>query len=288
MPSSPKSGKSQRHKLAAIIRSRLELDEDWSTSTERPNFFDRITHKNWPEFETAFKRVVSLGCRWDVLLTCLSRYDTYNSVEIVLESARYDSDGELSARPRTRRQQLSGPPNKDERDSIRRCLGRAHDRIRRYEGLLFELGQLDAPPSVLGPELSPDEALVYLPRLLNWCSRLLADDSFGNFRTVQNAGRLVPCVYAELVADESNTGKNQPRQSCLRLIADLIYEMKEHDGCEQAELREALKRFKLQYPELYRELKNKIRTLHEFSDGDSDGWKRLLANERVRRSWPKS
>lgn len=274
-----------RHdKLAAIIRDRLELHEDWFPVTDRPSFFDKIKRKDWHEFETAFKRVVDLGCRWDVLLTCLARYDTYNTDEIVLRQAEHDCDGELSRAAKTVRQPMSRPPGRDERESIRSSLDGASGKIKRYENLFFELGQFDAPPTILGPHLSADEALVYLPKLLKWCGRLLSEDSLGNFRTVESAGRLVPCVYVDLLRRETKPASSRAGSKFLQAVADLIHEIRESDDSDHAELREALTRFERRYPSVYRQLRAKIEGLHRTSNESPDGWRQLFAAEARRRS----
>jgi hypothetical protein len=289
---------SHRDKLAAIIRNRLELDEEWFPLTSRPSFFDKIETKDWREFEAAFKRVLDLGCRGDVLLTCLARFDTYNTEEIVLSQAQRH-DGEDWPRPKTKRQPIGKPPGKDERDSIRRKFDAAFGRIKRYENLLSELGQLEAPPSILAlehlsadgavvppPILSADDAIAYLPKLLKWCEKLLSDKSFGNFRTVESVGRLVPCVYAELVA----TNPNSKRKRGLRLqgIADLLYEIDQSAGGGAAEFRQAMRRFQQDYAGIYSQLRKKILALHHLATESPDGWQRLFSNERERRSRLKS
>jgi hypothetical protein len=282
------SEKSRRFKLAAIMRDRLELDDEWFTVTDRPRFFDKINQKNWYGFETAFKRVVDLGCRWDVLLTCLARFETYNTEEIVLERAKQDAEGEVVAKPKARRQPMRRPPGKDERESIRRSLDAASGRIKRYQDLLFELGRLEAPPSILGPRLSSDEAIVYLPRLLRWCRNLLTNESLGNIRTVESAGRLVICVYVDFVTHEKNSLSRAARPLSLQPVADLLHEIEESAGCDQAELREALRRLQRQYTDVHKLLTEKIRMLHHSPILAPHGWRRLFAEERERRSRLKS
>lgn len=289
-PQKPK--KSNRDRLAPIIRNRLELDDEWFPLTSRPSFFDKIRPKDWREFETAFRRVLDLGCRGDVVLTCLARFDTYNTEEIVLEKARYDSDGELSARPKTRRQRMSRPPGKDERDSFRRSLDAAAGGIKRYEDLLLELGQFEAPPSIFAPEylsadgtvvppptLSSDDAIAHLPKLLKWCEKLLSDKSFGNFRTVESVGRLIPCVYVELVANSK-----RERGLGLQGVADLLYEINQSAGGGAAQFREAMRRFQRDHASIYEQLRRKILALHHSAKEAPEGWQRLFSDERERRS----
>ena len=290
--------KSNRDKLAAIIRNRLELDEDWFPVTERPSFFDRIKQKDWHEFETAFKRVLALGCRGDVLLTCLARFDTYNTEEIVLSQAPQHDNGDWP-RPKTKRQPIGKPPGKDERDSIQRKLNEAFGRIKRYENFLSELGEFEPPPSIFAAErvsadgtivplpiLSADEAIAYLPKLLKWCEKLLSDESFGNFRTVESVGRLVPFVYAELVASKPNSKRK--RGLGLQGVADLLYEINQSVGGGAAQFLEAMRRFQRDYAGIYKQLRQKISALHHSAAEAPDGWQQLFANERERRSRLKS
>jgi len=281
--------KSRRDKLAAIIRNRLELDEEWFPVTDRPSFFDRIEQKKWPIFENAFKRVVELGCRGDVLLTCVARMDSYNTEEVIVRQAVYDSNAELSAKPKIERREMERPPGNAERNSFRGKLDAAYGQIKRYETLLFELGQFEAPPSTLGPHLSADEALIYLPRLLKWCGRLLSNDSLGNFRTVESAGRFVPCVYVELVTCALNSIPDRERRLPLERVVDLLHEINGSADSDQADfLREAMKRFRRDYGSVYKELKDKIRVLHRSATEAPDGWRPLFSDERIRRSRLKS
>jgi len=72
--------KMARHeKLEAIIRDRLGLGEDWFGITSRPRLFDKMTKSRLTAFENAFGQMIKLGCKWEVLLTCITCYHTYNA-----------------------------------------------------------------------------------------------------------------------------------------------------------------------------------------------------------------
>jgi hypothetical protein len=275
-----KSEKSSRHKLAAIMRDRLQLDEEWFPKRDRPAFFDKIEGWKWNEFKAAFEKLVKLGCRWDVMLTCLARFDTYNTMDVTPGLGKYDSDDEKSSRPKTHRQTIGRPPGKDERESIKRNIGAAIAVIRNHRDLLFALGALDPPDDFFGIHLSADDAVMYLPRLLTWSRNLLSSESLGNFRTVQNAGHLVPCAYVDLVTPRRRTERGHDRHLPLEPVAAMLIEMSKGTDFSQAQLREALNRFKRQYSGVYKDLTNKIRVLHRSSTSAADGWQQLFTVER--------
>jgi hypothetical protein len=293
-PQQPKT--SRRDKLAAIIRQRLELDEEWLPQTESPSFFERIKTKDWREFETAFRRVLELGCRGDVLLTCLASFDSYNIEEIPTHRPPLHED-EDCPRPKTKWQLISRPPDKGGRDSFRRSLDAAASRIERYHNLLFVLGQFEAPPSIFAgelvsadgtvippPILSADHALMYLPMLLKWCGKLLSDASLGNFKTVESIGRLIPCVYVELVTHSPKSAPNRKRHQAFERVADLLHEIDASAGSDEAVLHEAMKRFQRDYERVYRQLRKTIWELHDSAKGAPDGWQRIFAAETRRRN----
>lgn len=129
----------------------------------------------------------------------------------------------------------------------------------------------------------------YLPKLLKWCERLLSDDSFGNFRTVESVRRLVPCVYVELITSGVDSTPDRKRRQPFVRVTDLLHEMGENANSDQADfLREAMRRFQRDYEGVYRQLKTKISALHRSATTSPDGWQRLFADERERRSRPKS
>jgi len=284
------SKKSRHDKLAAIIRDRLELDAEWSAATERPKFFDEIEKSRLSEFEDAFGQMVRAGCKWEVLLTCLARYRTYNTRERIEQPARYDSDEELpqlSKPPVKGHSPIGRPPDRDRRKSIVSNLDAAIGIIKNHESLLCELGQFEPPPGIVdyrltAHQLTADEVVLNLTKLLTWCRKLLSEDSLGNFRTVESVGRLVPCVYIDVVTPKRNSIRD--RRLPLRPIAKLLSAMSNDDRFTQGQLREALARFKRQYPSVYRQLRAKIEVLHCTSNEPPDGWRQLFAAEARRRS----
>ena len=279
----PVQRKSRQDKLAAIIRDRLELDEEWFPVTERPKFLGEIEKSRLSEFENAFGRMLKVGCKWEVLLTCLARCHTYNTRERIVRSGKFDSEGELILKPEMGREGIGRPPDRDERNSIGANLDPATRIVQRHAALLFELSQLDLPPRIIGPRLSADEAIVYLPELLRWCRKLLtSDDGLGNFSTVESVGQLVPCVYVDVVTPRSDSARN--RRLPLTPVADLLRTILGERRYKQDQLREALSRFQRQYPSVYRQLRAKIEDLHRASNESPDGWRQLFAAEARRRS----
>src|SRR5208283_2849775 len=110
--------KIREKKLATVIRDRLELREKWFPRSELPDSFKKIERSQLNELEIAFKELVKKGCKWEVLLTCLARYHTYNTKERIKEKAQYGPDDELSRRPVKERVPIDRPPDRDKRESI--------------------------------------------------------------------------------------------------------------------------------------------------------------------------
>lgn len=265
---------SNRDRLARIIRERLELEEEWFPLTSRPEFyFDKV--KNWKDFERKFKQVLELGCRGDVMLTCLFRFASYNWEHVVVTPGAYDAEtGELIREPKKKRQPIISPPDSDERDRIKANLNAAIRIIEQYERLLVELGRVTPPLVEEFGELSTDLSVVYLPRLLKWSCRLLSGDGVGNFATVHSAGQLAPCVYMELLITQK-----RKLGSALDAVAGMLNEMSNTTDYNQEQLRETLNRFKKQYGAVYRELRDKIQELHKGSRASPDDWRAIFVEE---------
>lgn len=289
-PADDLTRKTRHDKLEAIIRHRLGLSEDWFAITNRPSFFSKMTKSRLATFEDAFGELIKLGCKWEILLTCLTCYHTYNARRPVLRPARYDSDGELSNLPEKEWEPAAAarPPDRDTRNRIATNLNAAAGEIETHEDLLSTLGCLDPPPQTVWPDpalegemrdvrITADEAVIYVQRLLKWCRRLLAEGSIGNFKTVESVGQLVPCVYVEWVAPKARPSSRQ----CLPLepVAELLKAMSSDSCYKQDQLREALNRFRRAHPKAHRELRAKIADLHRTSNEPADGWRRLFAAE---------
>jgi hypothetical protein len=282
--------KTRRDRLEAIIRDRLELDEEWSAVNERPTFFGEIEKSRLGKFEDAFGQAVRAGCKWEVLLTCLDRYDIYNKQERVIQEALYDSDEEMLRPAEKVLESIGQPPKREKRISIAADLKAVAKIVETYESLLLELGQLKRPPGFLNLELkmtrpTADEVVPYLPKLLKWCGEVLSDDSLGNFRTVESVGRLIPCVYVDVVTPKARS--EERRRLPLKPVADLLNIMEGNSpfrAYKQDQLREAYRRFQRQYPRVYRQLRAKMKDLHDTSKESPDGWQQLFAAEARRRS----
>lgn len=130
--------------------------------------------------------------------------------------------------------------------------------------------------------ITADEAVLYVQKLLRWCRKLVSDDSFGNFKSVESVGQLIPCVYLEVVAPHAKQASR--RRLPLKLVADLLNAMSCDSHHTQGQLREALNRFQRQYPRVHRALRDKIDALHRESNEPADGWKQLFVAEARRRS----
>jgi hypothetical protein len=294
-PANDLTKKSRRKRLEAIIRDRLGLGEEWFAITSRPAFFDKMDKLRLNAFENAFGQAVRLRCKWEVMLACLLSYYTYNARQLVVRPARYDSDGELSHRPERvwEPRTAARPPDRDRRNTITSNLNAAAGDIENHEDLLSTLGRLDPPPQTEWTDpatdadvrdvcITADEAVRYVQKLLKWCRRLLADDSIGNFSTVESVGQLVPCVYVEVVAPKA---KPESRQRLpLKPVADLLDAMSPDSHHKQGQLRIALNRFSNDYPRVHRELQAKIQELHRASNEPEDGWRQLFVAEARRRS----
>lgn len=269
---------SNRIRLAKIIRERLELEEEWFPLTSRPEFyFDKV--RSWVGFERKFKQVLAMGCRGDVMLTCLSRFACYNWEHVVVTPCEYDAEtGELIREPKKKRQPIISPPDSDERERIKANLNAAIRIIEKYERLLWEPGTL-TPPIVeeFGEEfgeLSAGLSVTYLQRLLKWSCRLLSGDGVGNFATVYSAGQLAPCVYMEqLITQKRKLG------SALDAVAGMLNQISDTADYNQEQLRETLTRFKKQYGAVYLELRDKIWELHQSSSTSEDDWKAFFVGK---------
>ncbi len=286
--------KSRREKLEAIIRDRLGLGEEWIGITGRPSFFGKIEKSRLGAFENAFGQMVRSGCKWEVLLACLTSYHTYNARERVVRPAQYDSDGELSHLAEKVWEPVGRPPDRDKRNSIDANLRAAARPVAEYEDILSALGRLNPPPTIaasdpntdgdtmLALHVSADEAVLYLQKLLKWCRTLLEDDSIGNFSTVVSVGQLGPCVYVEGGAPQAKPERR--RRLPLKPVADLLIAMSPDAVHTQDQLREALSRFQRTYPRVHWALRAKIDDLHRASNEPADGWRPLFAAEARRRA----
>jgi hypothetical protein len=278
--SSRKLQRSNRDRLGVIIRQRLELAEEWFPLTRRPaQTFNQV--KNWKEFERRFKELLELGCRGGVMLTCLSRFASYNGENIVVTPGTYDPDtGELIREPKKKRQAIVSPPNASQRGSISANLNAAIADIEKYEQLLLELGTVNPPLVEEFGDLSTDLSVVYLTRLLRWSCRLLSEDSVGNFATVQSAGTVAPCVYMELLLIR----RGRKLGPALGAVAGILNEISNSTNFNKEQLRANLARFKKDYGAVYRELREKILVLHQSAGGSPDDWRTFfLAYSKSRR-----
>lgn len=223
--------KARHEKLEAIIRDRLGLGEEWFAITSRPSFFDEIEQSRLKEFENAFGQMIKLGCKWEVVLACLLNCHTYNRTQRIVRAARYDSVGELSHLPEKVWEPVARPPDRDKRDSISANFKATITDIENYEDLLSALGRLNPPPTsvasvptseddMLDLNLTSDQAVLYLQKLLKWCRKLLGDDSLGNFSTVESVGQLIPCVYIEVVSPRVKQASRL--RLPLKPVADLL------------------------------------------------------------------
>lgn len=294
-PAGDLTKKARHKKLEAIIHERLGLGEDWFAITSRPSFFVQMTKPRLATFENAFGQMIKFGCKWEILLTCITCYHTYNARQRVVGPARYDSAGELLHLPEKEWEPDAAPrpPGRDERNRIATNLDAAAGEIENHEDLLCTLGRLDPPPQTEWADpttdgdtrdvrITADEAILYVQKLLRWCRKLLSDDSIGNFSTVESVGQLVPCVYVEVVAPRAKSGKGQ--RLPLQNVADLLNVMRPQFHHSQGQLRIALDRFMTEYPRLHSELMAKIEELHRTSHEHADGWRHLFAAEDRLRS----
>ncbi len=287
--------KVRRDRFAATIQHRLGIDEEWFAVTNRPSFFDSMDRARLGAFEKALGRVVKLGCRWEVVLTCLAAYYTYNAREIVTRHATYDSEGELTRLPEKvwKPESADRPPDSEARRRILRNLNAAAGDINTYENLLIMMGRFDPPPPIVWPDRTNDankddiriaaaDAVLYAQGLLKWCQKLLSDDSLGNFRTVETIGQLIPCVYVEVVVPKPQPGRR--KRLPLEQVAELLNAISGERRHNQRQLRTALNRFERNYPEVHRQLRAKIEDLHRTASESADGWRRIFEMEDRRRS----
>jgi hypothetical protein len=309
--------------LGAIIAERLELEEEWCPHDGFSYFSGKI--KNLRNFEGAFRRVLQVGCRWDVMLTCLARVLSYNLERVpqqlrtlstdaqrephplVIQDSKgnwypEDTEDPLALRPSYRPKIM--PPAAEERQKLRADLQAASKGLERYDTLLFELSAyLPFQNSGLGPDITSVEACVLLPRLLRWSERLLTEQSLGNARTIERAGELVPCVYVELLAAQQKTRSAQEILPWLGAVAAILNEL-EGDKVPTSratrkkpskprllsdnQLAEALRRFKRDYPDVHRQLRRKLTSLHDQPRPKANDWHqtyvRDIAGQRPRRS----
>jgi hypothetical protein len=239
-------------------------------------------------------QMVRLGCKWEIVLTCVTCYHTYNATQRVVRPARYAPDGELSDLPQKvwEPEKAARPPNLGTRSKITSNLTAAVGEIARHEDLLSALARFDPPPQtewtdpltegdIRHVRITADEAVLYVQKLLLWCGRLLSDDSIGNFKTVESVNQLIPCVYVEVVAPKPNTGRMQ--RLALQPVADLLNATSGEQRHNQGQLRIALNRFERDYPRVYRALRAKIEDLHRTASEPAEGWRRLFETEDRRR-----
>lgn len=294
MKSSDRQDGANREVLGAIIVERLELEEEWCPHDGFSYLAGRI--RNPRSFETAFKRVLAVGCRWDVLLTCLARTLTYD-LEEVPQQPRMPRDSAKGEPPPIPAQDSKGnwlpedteasfesrlsyrpkimPPTANERDGVRANLEATSNLLKKYDTLLLELAMLlPFKNSGLGPDLTPIDALIVMPKLLKWAESLLTDQVIGNARTVKSIGPLVPCVYVELLASRQPKPSARPVLPWLKSIAEILNEIKgenmplsrpvhrmeasEPPNRSAAQLAQALRRFKREYPDVHDQLCRKL------------------------------
>jgi hypothetical protein len=269
-----KSQALSRNRLAVILRERLELAEEWFPLTSRPElYFDKVS--SWTGFERKFKQVLAMGCRGDVMLTCLSRFASYSGEHVVVSPGTYDPEtGELIREPQKEWKAIINPPNAEQRESIKANLNAAITIIEKYERVLFEMGTVSPPLVEEFGVLSAELSVVYLPRLLRWSCRLLSADGVGNFATVHSAGQLAPCVYMELLITQK-----RKLGLALKAVAGMLNAISGTNDYDQEPMREALNRFKKQYGAIYRELREKIWALHERSNTSPDDWQAFFLAE---------
>jgi hypothetical protein len=239
-------GASNREVLGAIIAERLELEEEWRPQQDFTYFSGKI--KNKLNFEQAFKSLLEIGCRWDVMLTCLARALTYNqekvpqpprmtstsSLPIPVQDSKgnwlpEDTEDPLKLKPSYRPKIM--PPAAKERERVSANLKAASSVLNRYDTLLFELSAyLPFQDTGLGPDITSVEAYVLLPRLLRWAEKLLTEQTIGNARTIERVGELVPCVYVELMASRRKGRATQTTRGTLPWLKHVAQILQELEG----------------------------------------------------------
>lgn len=310
-----------REALQVIIAERLELEEEWYPHDGFSYFSGKI--RNRRNFEEALKLLLETGCRWDVLLTCFARVLSYNledvrprpkiskneavaepnpPVERDSNGFSYFADLEAPLELKPRYVPKIMPAAAEERKRLRAHLQAASNVLKRYDTLLFELAMyLPFNDSGLGPELTPVEAHLLLPRLLSWSEKLLTEQSIGNARTIQTVGELVPCVYVELLASRQKGRSIRGILPWLQPVAEILNELEGEKVLTSRstkksakprvfsndQLAEALRRFKRDYPNVYHQLRHKLSSLHDEPRPQNDDWHqtyvRDIADPRSRR-----
>jgi hypothetical protein len=271
-------------KLATIIRMRLELEEEWRTSEDFVLISGRIQGRE--SFESAFRKLVERGCRWDVLLACVNGFLRYNLDQIsqppktTSDQTRGPAvclglspeelflrfgDDDLQELAKPRLVLKPKPPTAYERARMRTNLDAVINDLRQYDTLLFELG----PPTVewIG-------AMNELPRWLKRVASLLTETSMGNARAIQSAGLIVPCIYTDVIASRQKASLQPPRPLVLlKHLADLLNECNRGEPVYSgAQLSEALRRFKREFPDIHKNICSKVCTLHDGPPATSEKW----------------
>jgi hypothetical protein len=277
MPTEPTPKKLDRAELASIISDRLQLDEEWSTATSDQPFREGVP--DWRGFCSHLNFLVAAGCRWDVLLTCIRRFMTYNQ-DFALHPVTYDSDGEAEGVPVREMKAIPPPPKAAERNVINNDLNAVLRHLEDHQQLLYVLGAL-APPNVEEfEELSAERSLYYLPILLRWVRRLLVERPSGNFKTVVDVGCLPLCVYVQMVA----RAKKAQVRPLLEKVAELLNGFSGEIAFSGPQLEENLRRFNIQYPSIYSGIRQTLRTLHKDSVRENNPpWKELVEMEAATR-----
>jgi hypothetical protein len=305
---------SNREALGAIIAERLELDEVWYPHQDFAYFSGKI--KNLKNFKQAFESVLEIGCRWDVMLTCLARAQSYNlekvpqqprtlstsSLPIPVQDSKgnwlpEDTEDPLKLKPSYRPKIM--PPAAKERERVRANLKAASSVLKRYDTLLCELSAyLPFQDTGLGPDITSVEAYVLLPSLLRWAEKLLTQQTIGNARTIESVGELVPCVYVELVASRRKRRSTRTTRGTLpwlKYVADILYELKgeqilpfrpgkkkkaaEPPKFSNTQLAQAMRRFERDYPGVHRQLIRKLRSLHNQPRPKADDWHKAYVRD---------
>jgi len=262
---------------------RLELEEEWHTCESFVSLSGRIRNKR--NFEGAFRELVEGGCRWDVLLTLLVAADTYNLDRVPqpamprdnqagagpdqsglspLERFRRYGDEGTAPEPKPKFIPKPNLPTASERERIQRDLDVVINDLVRYEPLLWELAE---------PSNYWTDALNELVRSLRAVRRLFTTANIGNARTIQSVGHLVPAIYADIIASQPASPRT-PALVLLKSVAALLNECKTGaPAFADAQLAEALRRFKRQFPAIHRHVCAKLRSLHAGPRPEMDDWR---------------
>jgi hypothetical protein len=220
-------GTSSRAKFVAAIRERMCLDEDWQDFLpieEPPSFLRKV--ESLDLFARGFELMLNQGCRWDILLLCLELFANYNnSFESVVSR---NDEGEVITRIARLTPKLD-PPNSEHRATNSANLDAAIKILKEYESLLVERAILTPPPHAGWVQEPPDQLAVitsveYLQRLLRWARDVLTEPG-ENFRTVKNAGRVLPCLYVE---EAASSGEHIIELFCLFVIYECEVSHLEH------------------------------------------------------------